>query len=370
MNNFLTPWAVLTANAALLAFLIGLYTLVGREQKSPYVINSVFFVLLVCVGSAVSSVLSVLISYLQESLILFATALLLLAFVLTCWRVYIFYVRFNYFVDRVSLKNFGLYRVGKDAWRKIRSAKSYEHNTDPISSDLLEEVRCILTEISLGPCRRREPFLAGNNSLTVALEHQGQATDMLTRLAVAFLNKGHLVQYLTASRHPIEFVSSLKDMINPQDESSWNETAQRVVVVDAFTPHFGFTDSIHTVKTEEIKGMGISYIRSSASYPGMHTAASKAFNLIKDKTNSPVRPPTLVIYEDTRAIADLESHEQYRIFVRHVLPSERMWGGMYTVFTEVAPPDEDWTMLSAYASLSLDMRPFDHSARVDQDIEK
>jgi hypothetical protein len=33
----LTPWSILTATAGLIAFYIGLYTLVGRERKSPYV---------------------------------------------------------------------------------------------------------------------------------------------------------------------------------------------------------------------------------------------------------------------------------------------------------------------------------------------
>jgi hypothetical protein len=43
MNNALvTPWSLLTTTAGLIAFHIGLFTLVGRERKSPYVINSVF----------------------------------------------------------------------------------------------------------------------------------------------------------------------------------------------------------------------------------------------------------------------------------------------------------------------------------------
>src|SRR5439155_9403804 len=33
----LTPWSILAATAGLIAFHIGLYTLVGRERKSPYV---------------------------------------------------------------------------------------------------------------------------------------------------------------------------------------------------------------------------------------------------------------------------------------------------------------------------------------------
>lgn len=88
----------------------------------------------------------------------------------------------------------------------------------------------------------------------------------------------------------------------------------------------------------------------------MHTAASRAFNLIKKKNKGDVRKPVLVIYEDTYALTDLESPEQYRIFVRHVLPSERLWDGMFTVFTEVGQSEADWRLLSSYGSMKLDLR--------------
>jgi hypothetical protein len=92
------------------------------------------------------------------------------------------------------------------------------------------------------------------------------------------------------------------------------------------------------------------------TYAGMHTASSKAFNVIKEQRADRERRPTLVIYEDSYALTDLESPEQYRIFVRHVIPSERMWDGMFTVFLESAMPDADWRMLQGYASMRLDLR--------------
>ena len=43
MHTVITPWTILAAAGVLLAFLIGFYTLIGRERKSPYLINSFFF---------------------------------------------------------------------------------------------------------------------------------------------------------------------------------------------------------------------------------------------------------------------------------------------------------------------------------------
>ena len=362
MNDLWTPWNVLAAVGALLAFLIGLYTLVGRERKSPYLINSIFGTFLVGVLSATFSVASVLVPGLGNILLTLATALLLVALFLTAWRIWKLYIRFARFVSRVD--PFELFRRGET------EVKRYEHSPDEIGQELLDQVVNILQEPSSSGIGWVERSVLGRTSLTVALDHQGQATDVLVRLAVAFLQAGHSVQYLTASRHPVEFVRHLKDVVAPENQTAWVELAQRVVVVDAFTPHFGFTDSIHKVKTKEVEGMDVKCIPSAESYAGMHTAASDAFKLIKDRAKSGIRAPTLVIYEDTRAVADLESAEQYRIFVRHVIPSERMWGGMFTVFTEVSPPDDDWQLLSAYGAFKVDMRAARVVARSPGDVEK
>ncbi len=342
---------------------IGLYTLVGRERKSPYLINSVFMVFLVCILGAAVTVASVLAPGWNDQLLYAGAILLLVAVLLTCWRVYKIFIRFALFVDRVSPKDLWLWRKGKDAWRQLRGRAVYEHNPEPISAELLQEVKRILQGIVPEFDSWEERRELGNRSLTMALEHQGQANDVLAKLAIAFLCARQSVQYLTASRHPIEFIEYLQGQLVSDGRVSWQDAAQRLVVVDAFTPHFGFTDSIHLVKSREIgSSLGVAYVRSSVSYAGMHTASSKAFNIIKKRAGGEVRKPVLVIYEDTYALADLESPTQYRVFVRHVLPSERLWDGMFTVFTEVAQPDADWKVLSSYASISLDLRAKEHPA--------
>lgn len=351
MVDTLSAWAVLTAIGALLAFLIGLYTLVGRERKSPYLINSVFHVFLICMLSAAFSVASVLLPMASNALLRSSAALLLIAVLSTFWRVYRLYMRFAYLVDSGHPKHLGAWRQVKDRWRQFRGGPVYEHNAEPLGEALEAAIRdslpkgADLDRPGLEPC-----------SLTIALRHQGQANDVLTKLAAAFLREGHCVQYLAASRHPIEFLECLKRRLAQDDVLSWQKAAQRVVVVDAFTPHFGATDSIHLARSREIRSQGVVCIQSPMSYAGMHSASAKAFNLIKARAERDVREPVLVIYEDTYALTDLESREQYRLFIRHVLPSERQWGGMFTVFTEVAPAEAEWGLLSSYGSLSLDLR--------------
>ena len=356
MQSVITPLAVLTAAGVLLAFLIGFYTLIGRERKSPYLINSLFCIALPIVLGAALAIISIPLLTIQTRVLHAAIVLLFVALVQTVWRVYKIYVRFAYFVDRVSYKDLPLSRWLKNIWRTARPRGVYEHNAVSIDSCLIAEVKAILADFTSKSGSYEERPQLGENSLTVALDHHGQSTDLLVSLAAAFLAKGHTVQYLVASRHPIEFIEALRTEIDGEPTRNWKDSAQRLVIVDAFTPHFGYTDSIHDVQTRRIEADGVACLRSSVSYAGLHTAASKAFNLIKDRSNSDVRAPTLVIYEDTHSLADLESREQYRIFVRHVLPSERMWEGMFTVFTEVAPANDDWNLLRAYGGMCIDKR--------------
>ena len=344
---------LITAPAALLAFLIGLHTLIGRERRSPYVINAIFSTFLICLMGSALAVAAVLFISWQCYLVKASKAFLLLGFGSALYRVYKIHVRFTYFVDAISLKNFGWVRWIKDTWRNYKSKPPYEHNPEPLSPILEEEVYGILKDIRATTMRKNGTDL---QSIAVAVQHQGQANQLVAKLAGAFLAKSYPVQYLVASRHPIEFVKNLKDQIE-KGGLEWTRSAERIVVIDAYSRHFGFVDSIYRSKNRELEKMGVSCIGSRMSYAGMHTALQKAFNKVKSwKRDGNVRKPALVVYEDTYAISDLESPNLYRVFVRHVLASERLWGGMLTVFIETVQSETDWTLLRSYASVEVDLR--------------
>lgn len=220
-------------------------------------------------------------------------------------------------------------------------------------ADLKSEIIQILSQIKNGLFESREGLDA--QALAVAVRHQGQANGVLADLAQAFLKAGFAVQYLTASRHPIEFMGHLKRHLE-QSGTTLQSVAQRIVAIDAYSPHFAFIDSIYPKKDRELESLDVTCVVSTMTFAGMHSAASRAFNVIREQVGDDSRKPTLVIYEDAYAISDLESPEQYRIFVRHVMPSERLWDGMFTVFVESAQPDGDWNMLQSYASMTLDLR--------------
>jgi hypothetical protein len=348
----LTPWALLTAMAGLIAFHIGLFTLVGRERKSPYMINAVFPVFLLCLLVAAACVAAVIFRSAEADLLYIGAVFLILAVAVSLFTVARTAIRFIYFVDSVNPRHLGPVRSIRRIFKK--KGPSYEHNPVEIPETIRGQIAKIATEVGETEVSFREQLQP--LSMAAAVQHQGQANDLLCQLACAFLEEEYTVQYLTASRHPIEFVSALRDQVE-KAELAWAKISSQIVVIDAYSPHFAFTDSWLPVKTSQLNDLGVSYVRAARTYAGMHSASARAFKKIKSQVgNDRHRDPTLVIYEDAHALADLESTEQYRIFVRHVMPSERMWGGMFTVFCEASPTGKEWDLLQAYASIVVNLR--------------
>lgn len=343
----LTPAAILTATGALLAFLIGLYTLIGRERKSPYLINTLFEVLIWCVLAVICSVAALFTPW-SRFLVALGGLSLLVALTLTLWRVHKMYMRFALFVDSANPKQLYFVRWLKHVSRRVREHKPYEWNATPLSPTLQKSISDILK--SPDGEGAEKPL----SSAALLLDQHGKANELLARLAIAFLAEKRSVQYMTASRHPLEFIAYLREEAKRAD-LAWTEISEKIVVVDAYTKHFGYADSVYLKATSTLKtDFGITCVRSGESFAGLHTASSNAFNILKEKSKSNTREPVLVIYEDCYAIADLESREQYRIFIRHVVPSERMWEGMFTVFAETAQDTADWKLLAAYCDVALD----------------
>ena len=379
MPNELNAWSLLTATAGLLAFLVSLYALVGRERKSPYLINSIFSVFIICIIGAIFDITSM---FLQNPISLYFFVIskvgvlrvglicLLIAFAVAAWKIWTTSIRLSQFVApgglRSRIKHFAISRWLKRLKRRFQGNKqTYSHNPLTIDENLRGSIGKIITEqgsmLQAGENHTKKYFeIRGNtetHSLAVACRHQGQSNQVTAQLAIEFLKNENVVQYMTSSRHPIEFITYLKSEWEAVPGKNWNSVKNRIVVVDAFTTHFGFLDSIHEKRTEQLMSeFGVDYIKSPPTFAGLHTAASEAFKLIAKKEKGGLRKPALVVYEDSFALADLESIEQYRIFVRHVLPSERLWDAMFTVFVETVQPETEWGLVNSYASMTLDMR--------------
>jgi hypothetical protein len=362
---------VFTAGLALLAFVMALYALAAREQKTPYITNSVYSTALIVLIAILLSTLSKFIgpknAQWADAVFTLSSVFLGIGILMVFFRVWRVQNRKINFRDDNLIKNLKLVRWIKNILRSIRRQPTYEHNPLKFPDPLIHSIKdCTpLSSDQLEAAFKRNEAIGATLSISAACRVTtfSQADQLLSKLALCFLNHQCWVQYTTCARHPAEFLLQLQKTWNANSKEKgkdWQEVARQVIAVDAYSPHFGFTDSIHDEFTKRLKEQGIDCITARASYAGVHTASARAFNRMKEKAETQKkegRKATLAIYEGASALVELESTEQYRIFIRHVLPSERLWGGMFTFVVESTITEQNLDLLRTYSDLWIDLAP-------------
>lgn len=349
---------LITVSLAVLAFLVAFYALIARERKTPYLTNRIYSAVF-CVLSGIffEACAAFATGRIRDTLHWIAVATLLAGIAWTTWTIVIIHNRQVHLRDDKAIRNMRIFRAAKQMYRHVRPA-NYEHKPPLPSTPLINALGAIQSPLAaeLPAAFDNARGISDINLSVLATLHASSVTQsdkLLISLASAFLDTDHPVQFVSCIRHPIEFIAQLKKTYGEAGKD-WNAVARRLVVVDAFTSHYGFTDSIHDhLEAKLIRDFGVRYLRSPESYAGLHSATSKAFNLIKDAFGAP-RSYALVVYEGAHALVDLESREQYRIFVRHVFPSETVWGGMLTAFIEFDIAEDDLALLKMYSDIFID----------------
>jgi hypothetical protein len=394
---------------ALLAFVVAFYAVIARERKTPYILNSIytitFLVLIALLLSLVSKVIEPAVPVTIASLpvasnappalpsqqtnalagvntvplpvtspaparVRVATVLNWLSVgMLGFGIVFIFYRVWRIQNRQVNFRNDQLlltipmvvrYRKYR---QRVRRQKAYEHNAQNLSPKLIESLK----KSAVFPAGTLERAMKHNGhgsetefstSVAILVSTHMDADNVMCELATRFLDQECYVQYTTCSRHPIEFLLQLKRAWLSQHEGGdWKTVKDRVVLVDGYTPHFGFTDTVYAEWSNSAMEDCLDCIVSPPTYAGIHTAIANAFNKVKKVSGKPkLRAPQLIIYENTHALVDLESSEQYRIFIRHVIPSERLWGGMLTLFVESSVSEENLAVLKEVTHICVDNR--------------
>lgn len=145
------------------------------------------------------------------------------------------------------------------------------------------------------------------------------------------LDADETANYVCADRHPLQIWEFMKQKYPISEEKR-----KDLVFVDAYSPSYAFTDDIQAENDRKLKDEeGIQCLRAK-TFAGLHTAVTKAFKRIKShesKKGRGKRRPMLAVYAYTSALCEFESIEQFRIFWRHVIPSEISYG-MITLIIE------------------------------------
>ena len=366
---------VFELGVALLAFVIAFYALTARERRTPLIVNSVYYAFYFVFGAMLLAVFArQLTSLLGESSHPVAEwfaaqggrAYALAEFILVVGAVVIFdriwrlHNQHKNFRTDSRLRNLAPVRQFRFWWRNSgKRSKTYTHHPVEFTGGLLQDIRTSehLSADQLESAIKRakvDPRSAHSMCAAFRVKSFAQADRIATDLAIRFLRHDGFVQYASCARHPIEFWARLQADWNASDPPKpWATVSKKLVIVDAFTPHFGFTDSIHREKRLRMEEDGAEVIQSDPSFAGLHTATMDAFKhtMKQEGGDSATRQPTLVIYEGVHALVELETIQQYRVFMRHVLPSERLWGGMFTLLIESSISMKDFSIVRSYADV-------------------
>jgi hypothetical protein len=360
---------LMTSALALLAFVVAFYALLARERKTPYITRSIYRL---AVGVLVSILLLFGAQLLQDwrlgiglalagasaagsgttasplvgwslRLAIVGVVIFLIAIVGLFFNIWRLHNRDVHFLDQIRIKDLIPVRWSRYQYRRLRRKANYEYKPIPLDHAL---IRTALAQSGIGNVDQLERV-----SVVVICNLPPREYDQhLLGLIQELRSKGWRVQYTTCSRHPFELMHQVQTLFG-QD---WTMHAPHFVVVDAYAPHFGFSDSVHWKQRDALSDANVKFVTSARSYAGIHTATTRAFNLFKKASGGEVRGNTLMIYEGCASLVDLESPEQYRIFLRHVIPSEKMWGGMLTVFIEPTIGTDDQKLIDSYADLVID----------------
>ena len=396
---------------ALLAFVVAFYAVIARERKTPYILNSIYaitFVVLIALllsltskilepnsegntssmlastnapaasgtnvaaiaagtSSLATGVTNTSITFTKPSSQAVIAKYLNWAAVsiLGIGIIFIFYRVWRIQNRQVNFRDDQLrYTIPCLLWlrkrkQRERKQKAYEHNALHFSPELLASLKKsdVLPEGKLERAiTHHGESQRFSTSVAVLTPTHMDADSVMADLAIRFLDNGCYVQYTTCSRHPIEFLLHLKSKwLKDHPGEDWKKIKDRVVLVDGYTPHFGFTDTVYTEWSATALEDCLDCINSPPSFAGVHTAIANGFNKIKKEQNEPkLREPQIYIYEGLHALVDLESNEQYRIFLRHVIPSERLWGGMLTLFVESWVSQDNLSVLKEITHIFVD----------------
>lgn len=201
-------------------------------------------------------------------------------------------------------------------------------------------------------------------SIYYEIKNRIELDDTLVKIACWALKEGLNLLYLSCRRHPYEFLDLLKKEIEKGEYGQWENLKNQLLLVDAHTNHFGFKEPIYYQKTKLLKDMDIPIEIAKWSYVGIHSAVAHGYEK-KLKIDERKHKASILLYDSCYALTDLESEKLYKIFLKHVIPSERSMGGNITIFIEQWVPDH----IRCFAELAVDAI-MDNETKKDKDNEE
>jgi hypothetical protein len=355
-TNFLAPstfFELLRIYLATTAFVGALWAVYLKDARlrsgSEYVLISLFsFVLIVAIASVGATLLVIDEPVLQPFAAYFSyLALILYVVSMGSLVLTVFVQSYNEVYNLRTNKFFKYFRPFRWLRNKFAKDENYELSVEPRT---YEVGKCpLMSSLFTAPAGRertnpekdrdtadKERVKKGASVLLTGTI-TGGVLDEVMKWVVRRLQQNETANYVACDRHPFGIWDRLKEQ-GLEEKREGHTLRDSLVLVDVFTPAFGFTDEIHEDRQRQLNAQGVACV-TAKTFAGLHTAVHQAFKIIKQKEKEQkgkqVRRPQVMVYDRTSALCDTESVEQFRVFWRHVIPSERSYG-MITLIIEDA----------------------------------
>lgn len=304
------------------ALVTAMYTLYSKDDRlranSENVLVSLILFLFSCILLAVALLFANLSSSFSAiagglawaSLVVYAVAFVSLVFL-------VFLRSYNEIYNLRTDKVWKYLKPIKKALSILNPYKHYEVNVESrtVQADSFQVFRQYFSDDEIKQ-------LASGGSILLTGFPTNESVNLTLDFVCERLGQGETLNYVSVDRHPWEIWSLLKTRC-----AGLQDKQKDIVFIDAFSPSFAFTDDIHEDRHRMLLDDGVGYVKAR-HFAGLHTSVSKAFNVIKRneaEKGRRNRRPMVMVYAHTSALCDFESTEQFRIFWRHVIPSERSY---------------------------------------------
>lgn len=164
---------------------------------------------------------------------------------------------------------------------------------------------------------------------------EGTVKDLLMTFLLDGLQKGETLDYVCTDAHPFLIKERITRIAQSQNIDLSSYASDDIVLIDAYSPSYGFNEDILLLKDKEIK-LEVCIIKA-ASISGVHSSCMDAWYIhkkrLKKSKGKELRRPHRMVYDHLSVLGNRYGHDQLKEFFLHLLSAEKAYG-MITIIIE------------------------------------
>lgn len=173
-----------------------------------------------------------------------------------------------------------------------------------------------------------------NNGGAILLQYDStfDCVDFIVDYIIETINNEETVDYISTLKQPLEIPQKISGKIADKDLT---KITKKLSIIDCFSPYYAFDDKILKIGKEECKEKGFKFYESD-SFAAIHTATNDSWYRFREQCKAEensFRVPHRTIFNTLSSLIRFSSEEQFFLYLRHVLSSEKAYG-MITLLIE------------------------------------